>query len=300
MVEEKIPPGPTPKPQSPIKPIASPTNLVFVSEIVPKLALNRLRIILYSVFGLILASVLVFAGYKLGQNQIKPTSSSSFGPTPTPNPTINWQTYKNNIFFYELKFPKNWVETETSFNFQETTSFKAPDGSWLEIIVNKEENQTLDEYLESLDEQRLVGFEGEPSVEVAESKKKTVAGYLAIERKEEKLAAGLTTIVTYILIDDQFFSFTVFPREDGELAKSEAYNKYRQVLSTFKFLSLTNSVQEEKTFCDEPRPEVCTMECIINPPYICGSNDQSYCSVCAACADWKADWYLIQDEPCGI
>lgn len=300
MAEEKIPPKPTPEPQPTIEPTISPANLVFVSETVPKFVLNRLRIILYSVFGLILASVLIFTGDKLGQNQIKPTPSSSFGPTPTPNPTVNWQAYKNNIFFYELKFPKNWVETETSFKFQETTSFKAPDGSWFEIIVNKAENQTPDEYLESLDEQRLMGFEGESSVGVVESKKKTVAGYLAIERKEEKLAAGLTTIVTYILIDDQVFSFTVFPGEDGELAKSEAYKKYQQILSTFKFLSSVSSVQKEKDFCDEPRPEVCTMECIINPPYICGSNGESYCSVCAACADWKVDWYLIQDKPCGI
>jgi len=54
----------------------------------------------------------------------------------------------------------------------------------------------------------------------------------------------------------------------------------------------------EKTFCEEPRPQFCTMECIVNPPYICGSDGKSYCSECQACADPDIEWYMIQDEPC--
>lgn len=59
------------------------------------------------------------------------------------------------------------------------------------------------------------------------------------------------------------------------------------------------SEQEGKTFCKDPRPEVCTMECIINPPYICGSDGKSYCSECQACANPEVEWYMIQDIPCG-
>ncbi len=54
-----------------------------------------------------------------------------------------------------------------------------------------------------------------------------------------------------------------------------------------------------KTQCKSPRPQICTQECINPPPYLCGSNSKSYCSVCQACADPKVDWYSFQEkEPC--
>jgi hypothetical protein len=56
---------------------------------------------------------------------------------------------------------------------------------------------------------------------------------------------------------------------------------------------------EGRVFCQEPRPQICTMECIVNPPYICGSDKKSYCSTCQACANPKVEWYAMEDEPCG-
>ncbi len=55
---------------------------------------------------------------------------------------------------------------------------------------------------------------------------------------------------------------------------------------------------QERFFCQDPRPEICTMECITNPPYICGSDGKSYCSECQACANPGIEWYVIQDLPC--
>jgi len=55
---------------------------------------------------------------------------------------------------------------------------------------------------------------------------------------------------------------------------------------------------EERIFCKDPRPQLCTMECIVNPPYICGSDGKSYCSECQACASPKVEWYMVQDGPC--
>ena len=54
----------------------------------------------------------------------------------------------------------------------------------------------------------------------------------------------------------------------------------------------------EKVFCQTPRPEACTMECIANPPYICGSDRKSYCSTCQACSNPKVEWYVTQETPC--
>jgi len=54
-----------------------------------------------------------------------------------------------------------------------------------------------------------------------------------------------------------------------------------------------------RVYCQDPRPEVCTMECIQNPPYLCGSNGKSYCSVCQACSNKNVGWYETKTIPCG-
>jgi len=54
----------------------------------------------------------------------------------------------------------------------------------------------------------------------------------------------------------------------------------------------------EKTEC-KTRPQACTMECLKNPPYICGSDGKSYCSTCIACANQNVEWYQIQTQACG-
>lgn len=55
---------------------------------------------------------------------------------------------------------------------------------------------------------------------------------------------------------------------------------------------------KEKVYCKDPRPEVCTMECIQTPPYICGSDGKSYCSVCQACSNKDVNWYEMKTSPC--
>ena len=55
---------------------------------------------------------------------------------------------------------------------------------------------------------------------------------------------------------------------------------------------------QNKINCKDPRPEVCTMECIENPPYICGSDGKSYCTVCQACSNKNVAWYEMKNSPC--
>lgn len=53
-----------------------------------------------------------------------------------------------------------------------------------------------------------------------------------------------------------------------------------------------------KIECKDPRPKICTMECIQNPPYICGSDGKSYCSVCQACSNKNVTWYEMKASNC--
>lgn len=73
---------------------------------------------------------------------------------------------------------------------------------------------------------------------------------------------------------------------------------FKVILSTFRFINEKSF--GEKVFCKDLRPEVCTMECIGNPPYICGLDRKTYCSICQACSNPEVEWYVIQDAPCGL
>lgn len=66
----------------------------------------------------------------------------------------------------------------------------------------------------------------------------------------------------------------------------------------FTFTPTPIETSVEKTYCKSPRPEVCTLECLLPPPYLCGSNGKSYCSACEACSDTNVDWHQFQNEPC--
>jgi len=57
-------------------------------------------------------------------------------------------------------------------------------------------------------------------------------------------------------------------------------------------------VVSEKVYCKSARPEVCTLECLTGPPFICGSDGKSKCSPCQACSDPQIDWYVLQSTPC--
>lgn len=52
------------------------------------------------------------------------------------------------------------------------------------------------------------------------------------------------------------------------------------------------------TKCPTPRPDVCTEECVAPPPFICGSDGNSYCSVCQACSNKDVVWYEEKESAC--
>ncbi len=55
---------------------------------------------------------------------------------------------------------------------------------------------------------------------------------------------------------------------------------------------------QSKIDCKDPRPEVCTFECTYPPPYLCGSDGKSYCTVCQACSNKAVAWYEMKNSLC--
>ena len=59
-------------------------------------------------------------------------------------------------------------------------------------------------------------------------------------------------------------------------------------------------IETIKVDCKDPRQTTCTstLECMMHPPYICGSDSKSYCTVCEACSNKEVAWYEMKNSPC--
>lgn len=72
---------------------------------------NWLKIIFLSLFTLVVASGIFYAGYRSGLQQATtplPATPTPLLPTPTPDPTAGWKTYTNTEYKYSMKIPSNW------------------------------------------------------------------------------------------------------------------------------------------------------------------------------------------------
>jgi len=237
--------------------------------------------------GMILGGGLVFGGYQLKQRQV-PSGSGSLPtptenptpstPTPTPDPTVDWEVYTSGQGGYLIKYPKGlFVEEKenlvsiynqdpATYKFERTREISPGlfDYPKENFIFQIEIDRNLSSW-PALDEKKIATISGI----------KGVAGILTAR-------GGEKAIMAYMVEDEKTYSFYVRPTD------SDQTNLFDQILSTFKLTVV----------CQEPRPEVCTMECIANPPYICGSDGKSYCTTCQACSNSEVEWYIIQEDHC--
>jgi len=270
----------------PTQPEETKTVTEVVSEIekspevqVPVKSKPWLKPLLFSILGIVFASGLVFAGYKLGQRSIYPKPVEGPTPTPvvvatpTPDPTTGWKTYTNDFAKFSLKYPPSMTVTEKVLSAEEKQIvFTGPEGT-ITINAAVPESSGWGGGCDPED-QREINFLGKPT--------KICGGITGINQLYGTHPEGYSKIQIGAIFAEPY-------AENKEIVLS--------ILSTFKFLEEKESVGE-KVFCQDPRPEVCTMECITNPPYICGSDGKSYCNVCGACADPEVEWYIVQDTPC--
>lgn len=234
MAEEKIPPAPILEPTLEPQPAVEPVSEPKISEIPPKPVSSRFKIILLVVLGLILASGLVFAGYKLRQQQkqsgAQPTPTPVVVATPTPDPTANWATYTTDS--YLIKYPNDWNEPKVNLQSTRTEYFFEPGNLFVTVGFNYD--QSLNRPRTYKEEKALL--------------EKSAIG------KTEITVAGIKTLKYINKIGESTYEeLVLLPLKDGKsmvwinmsFPPGTDSKQFDQILSTFKFLPSANSGQGE-------------------------------------------------------
>jgi len=239
------------------------------------------KIWLFPVLGLVLVIGFIFLGIKIEEQQTRTNPSSPPARiTPTPDLTTNWKTYTAPNKFFSFAYPPEWKVNE-----QGGTSFYYRNQVQIDVLIHQKADK---EYVENLWKSVSCGGEG--------------SGCVPDENKETKtLIINNNLIYWKINGSNQIYAFIPSLKENKTVEIYTVYLEdkkiFEQILSTFKFINHEGAA--EKVFCKEPRPRVCTMECLAGPPYICGSDGKSHCTACQACSDKGVEWYVLQDKPCG-
>jgi hypothetical protein len=215
-------------------------------------------------------------------------------PSPTPTATLSetagWKTYTDSNNEYSFKYPSNW----NTLNINNNSLMVAPQadidqvskmvkagggfggGDFLIMLINKNEKKpsiTTDEYQTVIESSVNIS-----SIEALKYEITFLQNGPGFEKGKKHFSVVIPTSEKYLSID---------------LVEQKYLDTYNLILSTFKF------IEGSKINCVSPRPEVCTEECIVNPPFICGSDGKSYCTTCQACANKNVEWYEMKDTSCG-
>lgn len=152
-------------------------------------------------------------------------------PTPTPTPSISLLGIQRiTTEKYKINIPSDWKQPGG-----EGGTFQAPDGSSLSISVGEtnSKQESLTDYLVELDSLQKTSWEGQPVKKVISSRNISIAGFPAVQRIEDWMAAGFTTINTYILVNQTIYSFFIIP-SDLSYDKTDVFKEYNSVLDSFE------------------------------------------------------------------
>ncbi len=283
-------------PQSqPTPPVSEP----MLPSIPPELPKTFPKWIIIGIILLLLAATSVFAYkyYQLKQPTFNPQptptpQTTNINPSPTPDPTANWKTYTNDEFKFSLRHPNSWDtkmlgsdNSKTLIIAPQDTIVKLPNegfggGSFLTLSVNfyKQPQSTP-----KTDESQLISQVSSITLDHKPAQRYTT------QILQDLPGFSKGDVIDTVVIENNGLYLKI------DFMKKEYKTIFDQILSTFKFTEENQS----KIDCKDPRPEVCTMECIQNPPYICGSDGRSYCTVCQACANKSVAWYEMKTSACG-
>ncbi len=190
------------------------------------------------VFIILVASAIVAGIYHWQNLQQQPV----FVPVQK-DETASWKTYTSDNYNFELKYPPSWtVQAAHDDAYDaESLSFQAPDTSGVDLFVDADvKDKNLAEYMKAADEISKTAYEGQPSKEIVSSQNIMVAGQPAVRRVENLLAAGFTTISTYVMNGGNVYWLwlRVSGLEPNLKYTVEEQKNYDRVISSFKFVDV--------------------------------------------------------------
>ncbi|MFZ2153545.1 MAG: hypothetical protein WAV41_05870 [Microgenomates group bacterium] len=161
-----------------------------------------------------------------------------------PSPEIN-----KNKLFTNGKFEFTYPTTLELLQGQDQITFKTPLNNQIQIQEVTDNSKTIADYLAKRDKESQASWEGMPSVDVVSMKKTVINGLNCIRREEHLLAADITQTSTYFKQGDLLVIITLLPIPGNTRGDDQAI--YDQILSTFKFIDITNT-QTVKIYFHNP------------------------------------------------
>ncbi len=143
-----------------------------------------------------------------------------------------WQRYDGEKLGYSLALPADWRADETDSSLRYISGDNA---TVLTVFRSVEQFDTLWAALDARDKAAATGWEGQPSLAVKETAKLTIGNELAVERREEYLAAGLEVRATYFLHDGRLYGFSSRPDSADTLTDAQVA-LHKRIMATVRWL----------------------------------------------------------------
>ncbi len=225
--------------------VKEPIRPEVVSEAQP--SKSYLKIVLLVVLGLIILAGAVYAGVTIGKKQSPPEVIPQVIETsPTPDETANWQTYRNEKYGFEFKYPQNWkindkeLPDDAIFRIESDIDSGVPYGPIdppptlpYSIVVGIIENASnLDEWIAN----NNAGIKSK----ITTMKNNDFIYYKAID------VPSMSGELNYYIPLNQkgsYLNLSLSPyfEPDEYKEQKEAVKLFDQILSTFKFLDSTST-----------------------------------------------------------
>lgn len=108
--QQTLPPQQPPISPQNVNPMPPPRQRTWLKPVLIALILIPLLWLLYQIYQTIVLFFLINPTdvLKRGEEAKNKTQTSTFFPTPTPDPTVNWRTYTNTKYGYSIKYPPKW------------------------------------------------------------------------------------------------------------------------------------------------------------------------------------------------
>jgi len=199
--------------------------------------------LILSVLGVLVATSLVFGGYKLTQIrqvQPQPTPTPVAVPTPTPEPTADWKIYTNTKYEYSIKYPKEWQVFEVKegpeagirTDFAESESLSGRE-YWIWIKINNNpDGLSATKWVDRL----LFQYSDQPAVMAGIKREKDRVADTEAERVTGLPA--MTEMISVFIPEEKNIYEIVLQKGVGVLS-NESKQAFNLMLSTFRFLEET-------------------------------------------------------------